>query len=428
MMNSGGSPVAETTVRFFARQTVSLILTTVSIPTVANDVYSSFVSVVESDGFKVSTYLMAGSDEKMPRKFAVNYWAIDSSHLPSGAVTGSVKIKEFPALTQCQIVKFDFGYVFKGRPLLFTTMRLSSSSILADYCFFTTSSRIITSTGASFNVCSDKSKHCDSYFLDWLAVDASVSLGHNVVHGSHTVVGGTQQRILRTSIPLEKPFPFFAPCIIAQITSGTGSYVVNAMQSTWNTSSIDVTIANVDISPWNETLTVDYLLFTRREVEHPVGSNQPVQVEVSLGKYVSEIRQKFSKNHFQLFRLYGSDQPGESSSDSQFIEHEFVVGPLHKGRELVTRYKTGLKTSGIWFTDDNGLEMQKRIYNQTQTERIAGNYYPMIASAYIEDVSDDQRLTFLAGRSHGCSSTEDGMMEIMLHRFCCLKSSRGINQ
>eukprot|EP00118_Oscarella_pearsei_P019627 m.209692 g.209692 ORF g.209692 m.209692 type:complete len:166 (+) comp39727_c0_seq72:2141-2638(+) len=164
MMNSGGSPVAETTVRFFARQTVSLILTTVSIPTVANDVYSSFVSVVESDGFKVSTYLMAGSDEKMPRKFAVNYWAIDSSHLPSGAVTGSVKIKEFPALTQCQIVKFDFGYVFKGRPLLFTTMRLSSSSILADYCFFTTSSRIITNKRNRVVCCECHAKYLEHIF------------------------------------------------------------------------------------------------------------------------------------------------------------------------------------------------------------------------------------------------------------------------
>ena len=39
-----------------------------------------------------------------------------------------------------------------------------------------------------------------------------------------------------------------------------------------------------------------------------------------------------------MIRLYGGmASDGGSSPDMQYIEHEFLVGPLDMGRELVTR-------------------------------------------------------------------------------------------
>lgn len=39
----------------------------------------------------------------------------------------------------------------------------------------------------------------------------------------------------------------------------------------------------------------------------------------------------------------------------------------------------------IIYTDDNGLEMQKRIFNYSKGEIIAGNYFPMVSRSFFRD-------------------------------------------
>ena len=40
----------------------------------------------------------------------------------------------------------------------------------------------------------------------------------------------------------------------------------------------------------------------------------------------------------------------------------------------------------------------------------------MVAFAYIQDMTSDERMTLLGERAHGCTSNVNGMLEVMLHR------------
>jgi len=64
------------------------------------------------------------------------------------------------------------------------------------------------------------------------------------------------------------------------------------------------------------------------------------------------------------------------------------------GKELVVRYASGLKSSGVWHTDSNGKEMVRREYNRRGpsyphmyniSEPVAGNYYPVNAIISLDD-------------------------------------------
>ena len=80
-----------------------------------------------------------------------------------------------------------------------------------------------------------------------------------------------------------------------------------------------------------------------------------------LGPYVNEVWQTFRNNYAShTLRVFTSN-----SSDSANIESISDIGPLDKGRELVTRLYTSLQTAtsattGLFYTDDNGLEMLVR--------------------------------------------------------------------
>ena len=80
---------------------------------------------------------------------------------------------------------------------------------------------------------------------------------------------------------------------------------------------------------------------------------------------------------------------------------------------MVCRFSTNLNTSEYFYTDSNGLvsycigtfykqsvyqEMQQRKINYrswhfNQTEEVAGNYFPIISTAFIQDTNQDLQLT-----------------------------------
>jgi len=153
-------------------------------------------------------------------------------------------------------------------------------------------------------------------------------------------------------------------------------------------------------------------------------------MQLVTGKVYSEVKQVFNSWATQVVRLY-ADQP--------FLEFEYTIGPIGisdgLGKEVITRYATqGFPTGQTWYTDSQGLEMQKRRHNYRPTwpykatEPVAGNYYPMNAAALLRSDSLNAQITIVNDRSQGCGSVADGQIEVMLHRRLLHDDYRGVGE
>ncbi|KAG8128822.1 hypothetical protein E2320_015703 [Naja naja] len=151
-------------------------------------------------------------------------------------------------------------------------------------------------------------------------------------------------------------------------------------------------------------------------------------VWLSITQVVQELYQNFSNWCSQVVRLYAG-QP--------YVELEWTVGPIpiadHYGKEIISRFETNLQTGGLFYTDSNGreiLERRRRDYrvtwNLSQTEPVAGNYYPVNTRMYIKD--QKTQLTVLTDRSQGGSSLTDGSLELMVHRRLLHDDNRGVQE
>ena len=63
-----------------------------------------------------------------------------------------------------------------------------------------------------------------------------------------------------------------------------------------------------------------------------------------------------------------------------------------------------------------------------QTEKTAGNYYPINSRIYIRDEQANKQLTVVTDRSQGGASIQDGSIEIMLHRRILNDDSLGVSE
>lgn len=131
-----------------------------------------------------------------------------------------------------------------------------------------------------------------------------------------------------------------------------------------------------------------------------------------------ELHQQFNESSAQqIIRLFPK---------LDLIEFEWLVGPIPvgdgQGKEYITQYITDLHTDRTFYTDANGRQMLKRVWNQRPAfklkvdEPIAGNYYPINSRIFLRDETKGVQLTVLTDRSHGATSPKDGAIEIMLHR------------
>jgi len=135
------------------------------------------------------------------------------------------------------------------------------------------------------------------------------------------------------------------------------------------------------------------------------------------GKMFSQIHQVYNDWISQTIRLY---------ENARYAEFEWQIGPINIddeiGKEVVIKFITGLDSQATFYTDANGREMLKRVrdYRPTwklnQTEKTAGNFYPVNSRIYIRDEKANSQFTVLNDRSQGGSSIQDGSIEIMLHR------------
>lgn len=110
-----------------------------------------------------------------------------------------------------------------------------------------------------------------------------------------------------------------------------------------------------------------------------------------------------------------------------YVEIEYAVGPVPiedgVGKEVVSRYSTSVESRGYFYTDSNGREFIKR---KRGDERVAGNYYPVTASIFIEDQITS--FSVLVDRSQGGASLSDGSLELLIHRRLVQDDARGVGE
>ncbi|XP_074108776.1 lysosomal alpha-mannosidase II isoform X1 [Cotesia typhae] len=147
------------------------------------------------------------------------------------------------------------------------------------------------------------------------------------------------------------------------------------------------------------------------------------------GPVVNELHLTVNSYISQVVRVYKEEQK---------VEFDWVVGPIpiedSIGREIVTKYSSNLQSDGTFYTDSNGREMIKRrrnyrpSWNVTLEEPIAGNYYPVTAKIYLEDVEKKVRVSLLNDRAQGGTSMLDGELEVMLHRRLLNDDAFGVGE
>jgi len=109
------------------------------------------------------------------------------------------------------------------------------------------------------------------------------------------------------------------------------------------------------------------------------------------------------------------------------------------GYEVVAHFKANnFDNNGTFYTDSNGLEMQKRILNHrdyydvnTQYvahQNITANYYPINSAISIKDASQSIQFSVQNDRSQGGSSLGKGEVELMQNRRLPADDCKGVDE
>ena len=174
---------------------------------------------------------------------------------------------------------------------------------------------------------------------------------------------------------------------------------------------------------------------------YPAAPSAPISSIVE-GPLVTEVFTQVSEWATHVIRLY---------KDANYVEVEWTAGPIpidtpwfdqvnpgqpnNWGKELVVRYTSGVASQGAWYTDSNGKEMLRRVYNKRGptypmpyniSEPVAGNYYPVNAMMSLDDGTYE--LAILTDVSQGGASLMDGSLEFMVHRRLQQDDSRGVQE
>ncbi|CAH8875835.1 unnamed protein product [Trichobilharzia szidati] len=166
-------------------------------------------------------------------------------------------------------------------------------------------------------------------------------------------------------------------------------------------------------------------------------------VNIIDGPCVKEYHLQYASWASLVVRHYNNDE----------LEVEWTAGPIPddgyiNSRELVIRYTINdalVKNSGEFFTDSSGRRLIRRLRNKrvdwnlpvnfTETENIAGNYYPVINRIMLKNIlmnDGDATIPFglavYTDRAEGGTSLHDGQIEIMLHRRLMRDDGFGVGE
>jgi hypothetical protein len=108
-----------------------------------------------------------------------------------------------------------------------------------------------------------------------------------------------------------------------------------------------------------------------------------------------------------------------------------------QGKEVVAKWRLldkDFSNGGTFYTDSNGLEMQKRVLNYRSTYTldtdmiVSANYYPINTAIAIRDSDSGVQMTVMNDRAQGGSSIENGTIELMQNRRLFYDDDRGLEE
>ena len=155
----------------------------------------------------------------------------------------------------------------------------------------------------------------------------------------------------------------------------------------------------------------------------PSGTRQPAN-DKTCGQWVDGTNSGFCEcANGRKTSVVGCGYPGFTCAD---------MCAFRNGKEIVSRFNTSIASASELLTDSNGRDMLHRkrnwrpSWNLSQTEEIAGNYYPINSAIAIKD--GFSQLTVLVDRAQGGGSVADGVLELMIHRRLLVDDSRGVSE
>jgi len=111
------------------------------------------------------------------------------------------------------------------------------------------------------------------------------------------------------------------------------------------------------------------------------------------------------------------------------------------GYEVIVHFAApDVQNEGVFYTDSNGLEMQRRelnyrsYYNITEhmyaanPQNITANYYPVNSAIAIRDEKKQLQFTLMNDRAQGGSSLTPGSLELMQNRRIAADDNKGVNE
>ncbi|XP_075729136.1 lysosomal alpha-mannosidase [Rhipicephalus microplus] len=158
------------------------------------------------------------------------------------------------------------------------------------------------------------------------------------------------------------------------------------------------------------------------DMNRPLDLGNKVTYRVVQGPLVTEVHQIFDQWLSQVIRLY---------KNSQFIEFEWIVGPLPSGAstDVTTRYETSLDNDGVFFTDSNGMfSVMRRLNDSLDPKSVASSYYPVVSWIYIKNHAEELQMTVIPDRPQGGTSFSQGTIELMLHRRYFIDDDLGVEE
>ena len=154
-------------------------------------------------------------------------------------------------------------------------------------------------------------------------------------------------------------------------------------------------------------------------------------------------------NLVSAFELYYRDE-SEAGADRQYTAHiRLVEGQdilewevrlngievSEDGLEVMAQWKLkDMKNDGIFYTDSNCLEMQKRRldwrpdFDLKTISKMSSNFYPIDSAIALRDVNSSLQMTVMNDRSQGGSSLEDGSVVLTHNRACVADDHKGLEE